>query len=267
MSWNKVPIHLQEISLIVSSEFILDSLSLDIEPGRVTVIMGGSGCGKSTVLKAAAGLTPLSSGAVLYGDESIYTLNQKEYAAMQQHTGFMFQDGALWANKNILDNLSLPIQISDKKISDREVEVLVRDRLKDFNMEFSMMNRPAALSAGEKKIISFLRAIITDPDILFLDEPTSFIDRRSSLKLIKNLFRFKAEGKTIVMVTHDLKLARTMGDFIVFMDNRKIELYDSVEACMASDNELWNAFIEDRSSDSFVEPPKEGYTEVQDGNQ
>lgn len=257
-----MPIHLDEISLVVDSEHILDSLSIDFRAGAVTVIMGGSGCGKSTVLKAAAGLTPLTSGAVRYGDTSIYSLNQKDYAAMQQHTGFMFQDGALWANKNIMDNLSLPIQISDRKISDRDVENQVREKLKDFNMEFSLMYRPAALSAGEKKIISFLRAIITDPDILFLDEPTSFIDRRSSLKLIKDLFRFKAEKKTIIIITHDLKLARTMGDYIVFMNNRKIELYDSVEACMSSDNELWNAFIEDQSGDSFVEPPKEGYTEA-----
>ncbi|MBF9015554.1 MULTISPECIES: ATP-binding cassette domain-containing protein [unclassified Oceanispirochaeta] len=253
MNWNEVPVILKDISLIVGSEYILDSLSIDFIPSRVTVLMGGSGCGKSTVLKAAAGLTPLSAGKVLYGDQSIYSLNQKEYAKMQQNTGFMFQDGALWANKNIIENLSLPIIISDNSVKSESVEKMVMDGLKAFNMEFAKMIRPAALSAGEKKIISFLRAVITDPDILFLDEPTSFIDNRSSLKLIKNLFRFKKEGKTIIMVTHDLKLAKTLGDYIVFMNDRKIELYDTVEACLESDNELWRNFIEDRSSDSMDE--------------
>ncbi|RDG30267.1 ATP-binding cassette domain-containing protein [Oceanispirochaeta sp. M1] len=253
LNWNEVPVILKDISLIVGSEYILDSLSIDFIPSRVTVLMGGSGCGKSTVLKAAAGLTPLSAGKVLYGDQSIYSLNQKEYAKMQQNTGFMFQDGALWANKNIIENLSLPIIISDNSVKSESVEKMVMDGLKAFNMEFAKMIRPAALSAGEKKIISFLRAVITDPDILFLDEPTSFIDNRSSLKLIKNLFRFKKEGKTIIMVTHDLKLAKTLGDYIVFMNDRKIELYDTVEACLESDNELWRNFIEDRSSDSMDE--------------
>lgn len=253
MNWNTVPIVLDDISLIVDSEYILDSLSIDFVPSRVTVLMGGSGCGKSTVLKAAAGLTPLSSGKVLYGDKSIYSLNQKEYAKMQQNTGFMFQDGALWANKNIMDNLSLPIIISDNDIKPDLVDSMVMNSLRSFNMEFSTLMRPSALSAGEKKIISFLRAIITEPDILFLDEPTSFIDRSSSLKLIKNLFHFKKEGRTIIMVTHDFKLARTLGDYIVFMNDRKIELYDTVEACLESDNKLWRNFIEDRSSDSMDE--------------
>lgn len=253
MNWNEVPVRLKDISLIVGSEYILDKLSIDFIPSKVTVLMGGSGCGKSTVLKASAGLTPLSSGKVLYGDQSIYSLNQKEYAKMQQNTGFMFQDGALWANKSIMENLSLPIIISNNSVKAEDVEKTVLDGLKAYSMEFSSMSRPSALSAGEKKVISFLRAIITDPDILFLDEPTSFIDGRSSLKLIKNLFRFKKEGKTIIMVTHDLKLARALGDYIVFMHDRKIELYDTVEACLKSENKLWRSFIEDRNSDFMDE--------------
>lgn len=251
VKWNEVPVVLREISLLVGTEFILNKFSIDFEPSRVTVLMGGSGCGKSTVLKAAAGLTPLSSGKVLYGDKSIYSLNQKEYASVQQNTGFMFQDGALWANKSIYENLSLPMIISGSP--PEKVEETVMAGLKSFGMEFARNIRPAALSAGEKKIISFLRAIITDPDILFLDEPTSFIDRHSSLKLIENLYRFKAEGRTIIMVTHDLKLARTLADSIVFMNDRKIELYGSVEACMKSDNSLWQDFIVDRSSETEVD--------------
>ncbi|MDC7234749.1 MAG: ATP-binding cassette domain-containing protein [Spirochaetales bacterium] len=250
MKWNEVPVTLKEISLVVGSEYILDNLSLDFNPSSVTVLMGGSGCGKSTVLKAAAGLTPLSSGNVFYGDQSVYGLNQKDYARMQQNTGFMFQDGALWANKSIYDNLSLPIIISDNSVKPEQVEKQVMEALSTFNMEFAANLRPAALSAGEKKIISFLRAIITDPDILFLDEPTSFIDRRSSLTLMKNLFRFKDEGRTVIMVTHDLKLARTLGDYVVFMHDRKVELKGTVEDCSRSENTLWRTFIEDSQSDA-----------------
>ena len=249
MDWNKVPIILDNVTLLDGFEKIIDSLSIEFKPSAVTVLMGSSGSGKSTVLKIAAGLTPISSGNVYYGDKSLYRLNQKDYALLQQNTGFMFQDGALWANMNIQENLTLPMVIADFSLSPDEIEKKVISSLKEFEMVSEMKNRPVALSAGEKKIVSYLRAVITSPDILFFDEPTSFIDRRSSLKLIKSLFNYKKEGKTILMVTHDLNLARTLGDYILFMNDRKVELYSNIEESFQSDNEIWLNFIEDRSTE------------------
>jgi phospholipid/cholesterol/gamma-HCH transport system ATP-binding protein len=249
LNWNEVPIILDDVSLHDGLDPIVESISLEFKPSAVTVLMGGSGSGKSTLLKIAAGLTPISSGQVLYGEKSLYKLNQKEYARMQQHTGFMFQDGALWANMNIQQNLTLPLVISDPSSAALDVERKVRDSLIEFNMISEMNSRPATLSAGERKIISYLRAVISNPDILFFDEPTSFIDRKGALQLIKALFKFKKEGKTILVVTHDLTLAKSLGDYIVFMNDRKVELYDSIDACMKSENVNWLNFIEDRSTD------------------
>ena len=256
MRWNQVPIVLNNVSFTDQQIPILTDLSLEFEPACVTVLLGGSGSGKSTVLKSTAGLIPITTGTVKYGEKSIYGLNQKEYARMQQHTGFMFQDSALWANKNIQENLSLPLQIADSKARSEDVERKVKEALELFSMTPYMKSRPSGLSAGERKIVSFLRAIITEPDILFLDEPTTFIDRESVLKLIKRLFRFKEEGKTILMVTHDMNLARSLGDYIVFLHEGKTVLYDTVARCMASDNTLWRNFMADRITHASEELDK-----------
>jgi phospholipid/cholesterol/gamma-HCH transport system ATP-binding protein len=244
-----VPIILDNICLNDGQDSILESVSLEFAPSSVTVILGGSGSGKSTVLKIAAGLTPISSGQVLYGDKSLYKLNHKEYAKLQQYTGFMFQDGALWANMNIQQNLSLPLVVSNPEYTSSEVNRIVHKSLMEFDMLSDMNTRPAGLSAGERKIISYLRAVISKPDILFFDEPTSFIDRRGALQLIKALFKFKNEGKTILMVTHDITLANSLGDHFVFMRDGKVELSGSKEACMNSQNEHWLNFMEDRSTE------------------
>jgi len=249
LNWNKEPITLKDVSLLDGLDVILESLSIEFKPSSVTVLMGSSGSGKSTVLKIAAGLTPISGGNVLYGNKSLYKLNQKDFSELQQNTGFMFQDGALWANMNIQENLTLPLVVADLSLKPQDIVKKVRESLQEFNMLGEMKNRPVALSAGEKKIVSYLRAVITNPDILFFDEPTSFIDRKSSLQLIKALFNYKKEGKTILMVTHDLNLAKTLGDYIVFMHDRRIALYGSIDECLNSDNEIWLNFIEDRSTE------------------
>ena len=256
MNWNEVPVILDNISVVDDRNIIVKDVNLKITPGKVTVMMGSSGCGKSTILKTAAGLIPIKKGAVKYGDIKLYKLNQKEFAKIQKHTGFMFQDGALWANKNIYENLSLPLIISDPSMNKKTVDQRVKEILVSFGMEKEMLNRPASLSAGERKIISFLRAIISEPQILFMDEPTTYIDRKSALLLIKKIFQFKKEGKTILLVTHDLTLARSLADYFIFLHEGKIVINDSISNAMNSEDELLRAFIEDQSPEE--EKSREG---------
>ncbi len=247
MNWNEVPVVMENVSVIDERNVIINDVSLEFLPGKVTVIMGTSGCGKSTVLKAAAGLIPISKGTVKYGDIKIYKLNQKDFAMIQKHTGFMFQDGALWADKNIYDNMSLPLIISEPDTEKSLVDQRVKELLSSFHLEQEIMNRPAVLSAGEKKIVSFLRAVIADPQILFMDEPTTYIDRKSTLLLLKKIFQFKKEGKTIVMVTHDLTLARSLADNFVFLHEGNIIINDTIQNALSSENELLKSFMEDQT--------------------
>jgi len=247
LNWNEVPVKLENITVMDNRDTIVDSVNLEILPGKVTIIMGTSGCGKSTVLKIAAGLIPINKGSVKYGEIKLYKINQKDFVQVQKHTGFMFQDGALWANKNIYENLSLPLVIADPTLKKEWVDDQVKKSLKSFGMEKEMMNRPASLSAGERKMISFLRAIISDPQILFMDEPTTYIDRKSSLLLIKKIFQFKKEGKTILLVTHDLTLAKSLADYFVFMHKGKIIVNDTIDSAMSSEDPLLRAFMEDQT--------------------
>ncbi len=253
MEWNKEAIHLEQISYCPGDFTILENLSLNFKAASVTVLLGGSGSGKSSVLKAAAGLLSLNSGEVLYGGNSIYSMRQKEFTQMQRNTGFMFQDGALWANKDIEENLTLPQIVADFGIDRKVVKKKVLQALDSFGMRRVLSYRPAALSAGERKIISFLRAVITEPDILFLDEPSADVDRKNALVLIQKLHEYKIQEKTILIVTHDMNLARYLGDYFVFFHEGKVVLHDRVEACMESGHPLWRNFLVDQTGNDTAE--------------
>ncbi len=253
MGWNKEEIYLDNISYCPGGSPVLENLDLSFKPACVTVILGSSGSGKSSALKAAAGLLPLDKGEVKYGNQSIHKMNHKDFVLMQRHTGFMFQDGALWANKSIEENLTLPLVVADFNINRTLVKEKVLQALDIFSMKKVLQYRPAALSAGERKIISFLRAVITEPDILFLDEPSADVDRKNARILIKKLHEYKTMGKTILLVSHDINLARSLGDYIVFFHEGRNVLHDKVDACMKSNNIPWRNFLADQNSDELTE--------------
>lgn len=257
MNWSERPVTLQNVIVREEDETILDGIDLILNPGKVTALVGSSGCGKSTLLKVAAGLIPIAKGTVLYGESKIYKLSQKEFARVQTHTGFMFQDGALWANKNIFDNLSLPLAVGGASLEKGELEQRVFRALDSFGMRERAAHRPAALSAGERKIVSFLRAVIGDPQILFLDEPATYVDRRSARLLINRLFQFKKEGKTLLIVTHDMNLVRRLADYLVFMHQGRVVLNDSVERALESPDPLFRSFREDLSPDEDETPQED----------
>ncbi len=182
---------------------IIDDVSHYIEPGTVTAFLGKPGSGKSTALKLLAGLFPPTSGSVSFEDIDIHSMNQKQILSFRKRASFMFQDSALWANQDIYHNLELPLQLHFPKLGVKERKERIKKitELVDYNKP--LIIRPAALSIGEQKKISFARALICEPDILFLDEPSESIDDKTEdlfISILKNLI---AENKTIIYVSHD----------------------------------------------------------------
>jgi phospholipid/cholesterol/gamma-HCH transport system ATP-binding protein len=239
-------IELDQISYIVPGyPPIIDNISLSFPQGSTTIILGPSGCGKSSLLKIAAGLYPNISGRVLFKNQDIAHMNEKEYQFMQRQTGFLFQDGALWANMSLYDNLTLPLLVTDPGISRQELDRIVAKTTAIMNFNEPLDQRPAALSAGEGKILSFLRAVVTDPDIFFMDEPTTFIDRNKVGLLKEKIMALKKEGKTLIGVTHDPDFARELADYYVLMDRGKMVSNGSVEYIMNSRDPVVRVFIHD----------------------
>ncbi len=196
----------------------LRGVSVGFAEGKSTVIMGPSGCGKSTLLKLAAGLIPPDEGTVLFRGKDIFQLSERGLMDMRRQNGFVFQDGALWENKSLFENLALPLQVHfpDVPAADRSRRVM--RALERVGLEESASERPAALSGGAKKIASFLRALMTEPALLFMDEPTLSIDHAMTDRIHQIIRDQKGRGSTIIAVTHDPQLTSTLADCLVVMD-------------------------------------------------
>ncbi|MCJ7826816.1 MAG: ABC transporter ATP-binding protein [Demequinaceae bacterium] len=179
----------------------LDGISVDIERGKFTAIMGPSGSGKSTLLHTIAGLDFLTAGTSFIGDIELTTLNESQVTDVRRdHIGFVFQAYNLIPSLTGKENIRLPLDIAGRKVDeewfDQIVDVLgLRDRLHHL---------PAELSGGQQQRVAVARALIAKPEIIFADEPSGNLDSKSSAELLSFMRRAVKEfGQTIVMVTHD----------------------------------------------------------------
>lgn len=226
-------LELNNVSFIDNSQVIINSVSHSIEKGTVTAFLGKPGSGKSTALKLLAGLINPSKGKLLFEGKNVQTMNKAQVLEFRRRSAFMFQDSALWANQDILHNLELPLQIHFPQMNTKERWDRIHEMTALVEYTKSLSNRPAALSIGEQKKISFARALICRPEILFLDEPTESLDDKSVELVLTILKEFVAEGNTVIYVSHDNQLINSfMSDKIYFGDGEiqeKILLDDAME--------------------------------------
>jgi len=236
---------LNNISVSFGDQLVLDDINLNFEGGESTIIIGNSGSGKSTLLKTIAGLIPPNYGEIRFKGKDIFKMNEKEFQSMQFQTGFMFQDAALWANKSLYENLTFPVLVAIPRMKRVDLDQRVQKSVKSLGFEENLLLRPANLSNGERKILSFLRALITDPDIVFMDEPTTYIDRKSVGKIKKKIIELKEQGKTLIGITHDQDLALSLADRFIFMEHGKVIAQGKPEDLMKSDTEVIQKFVKE----------------------
>jgi phospholipid/cholesterol/gamma-HCH transport system ATP-binding protein len=210
-------IHLRDVTVIRDEVTILKGITLSIPRGKTTVFMGPSGCGKSILLKVAAGIFPPEAGEVLIDGRDIRRIPDRELSALRKSHGFVFQDAALWANKSVYQNLSLPLEFHGRDYDRGEIDRRIAEVIRRVAYTDSDKLRPAQLSSGERKIVGFGRAIINDPELLFLDDPTGSVDHTSGSKLLRVIKDLKAEGRTLLIATHDPELTGQVADYLVIM--------------------------------------------------
>ena len=147
----------------------------------------------------------------------------------------MFQDGALWANSSIYENFALPLRYHFPDMSEPQVEDRVMEAASRIGFIGDIHSRPSDFSAGRQKLISFVRSIITDPDMLLVDEPSTFVDWRSLERLIQWFTEFKKSGRTLVLVTHEATLASQLADRLVILDDGRVIAQGTIEEVLASE--------------------------------
>lgn len=220
---NENIIELKNVNFTNVNYKVLDDINLKIKKNTFTTIIGKSGSGKSTLLKIMAGILTPDNGIVKIKNKDINNIDEKENIALKKEIGFVFQDVALLSNLSIKENLALPLEFHFKNMTKDEIEDKIVKILNKVTMLESLNERPAQLSLGEQKLVGIARAMITEPDILYLDESLASIDPTIFKKMLKLIGEYsELENTTIIAVTHSKNMILKLSDRIILIDNKTI---------------------------------------------
>ncbi|MGM0462180.1 MAG: ABC transporter ATP-binding protein [Fibrobacterota bacterium] len=204
---------------------ILHGVSTTVNESEIKVILGTSGCGKTTFLKNVLGLIPPAGGEVRIFNEPMGELDEKNTEGILRRIGMMYQYGALLGSLKVSDNIALPLRMHTG-LPESVIEEIVRIKLEQVSLGGAYDLYPGELSGGMRKRAAIARAIVMDPPVLFCDEPSAGLDPVTSRGLDELLLQMKDElGITIVVITHELESIRRIADSILFLD-RGMAVYD-----------------------------------------
>jgi len=225
---------------------ILHGVDLTVHAGEIMVIMGGSGSGKSTILRQILGLNRPTSGSIRVLGVDITSAAPREMDRLRRNMGVSFQGGALFNSMTVGDNIKLPLR-EHAALDEQTMSIMCRMKLEVVNLAGFENLMPAQLSGGMIKRAALARALIMDPKLLFFDEPSAGLDPVVSAELDELILRIRsAMQTTIVVVTHDLDSAFRIADRITVLDQGDVLLVGTVEEVRRSRNPRIRDLLERR---------------------
>jgi phospholipid/cholesterol/gamma-HCH transport system ATP-binding protein len=236
-------IELRHISKSFDSRTILSDVSTRFEKGNINLVIGGSGSGKTVMMKCMVGLEEVDGGEILYDGQRFSGLNKKERKPFRQEIGMVFQGGALFDSLTVEQNVMFPLNMFTN-MSLEEKRDRVNFCLNRVNLPAAQKLMPSELSGGMKKRVAIARAIAPNPSYLFCDEPNSGLDPRTSI-VIDNLIKEITQefNITTIVNTHDMNSVLEIGDKILFLYQGKKCWEGTVDDILRTDNKEINDFI------------------------
>ena len=226
-------LELQKIRKQFSDTVVLNGVDLVVKQGEVIVIIGPSGCGKSTLLRCINGLEPIQGGQILFYNERIDTC--KDLSPVRQKIGMVFQSYELFPHKTVLENVILaPVKVqrrNKEKVKKEAIELLER-----MGLEQKINSYPKELSGGQKQRVAIARVLCMHPQVLLFDEVTAALDPEMVHEVLQVILDLAQNGRTMLIITHEMQFARAIADRICFLENGHI--------------------LEDTSPKEFFENPK-----------
>jgi phospholipid/cholesterol/gamma-HCH transport system ATP-binding protein len=221
---------------------VLDDITFEIPKAKAFVLLGRSGTGKSVTLRHIIGLVQPDQGRVLVDGRDITRLDRRGLADVRKHIGFLFQNAALFDSMTVGENVAFPMR-RHTDLSDGEIRDRAKQKLADVDLERDFDKMPADLSGGIKKRAGLARAMALDPSLLLVDEPSAGLDPITSAEIDELLVQRKRGGTTLVVVTHNIPSARTIGDELALLHEGRIVAQGTVDELDRSDDPLVQAFM------------------------
>ena len=235
-------IEVKSLSISFKKKKVLRGVSFSLEKGECLGLIGGSGEGKSTILRSIIGLEHPTKGQILFDGNNILNLDQNEYVSIRKKIAYVFQGGALFDSMTVYENVAFPLR-EHTDWSEKKIKLAVLNELKEFELEECENMLPMELSGGMQKRMGIARAIIIKPTVVLYDEPTSGLDPYKKRNMQNTIMKLQKRGTSSVIVTHDMQTALRVCDRIALLSEGKIKAIGTPENFKKSHNILLNNFI------------------------
>ncbi len=233
----------ERVSKSFGVKSVLSDVSFQVAAGEALCILGRSGTGKSVTLKLTIALLKPDAGSIRIEQEDITNFNEEELSRVRRKIGFLFQDAALFDSLTVYENLALPLARLTKKSKD-EIEFLADKVLRQVGLAADKKTMPSELSGGMRKRAGLARALVLEPKILLADEPSSGLDRITASEIDDLLLQQKTERQTtLIVVTHDVRGARRVGDRFAVFDEGHLVCHGTAAEVERSDNKTARELI------------------------
>ena len=239
----KLLARMDDVNLAFGERIVLRNCSLDIVEGAITCIIGLSGAGKSTILRLLDGLIAPDTGHVYLLGNDLCHMSEEKLNQLRQKIGFSFQFAALLDSLTVGENVALPLE-EHSKLSRSEIRRTVLDALDSVGLLHAYDDLPAELSGGMLKRAGFARAIVTRPELVLYDEPTTGLDPIVSKLITETILKLRAKlNGTAVVISHDLPSIFAMADYIAMLFEGAIIAYDTADRIRNSSNPIVQQFL------------------------
>jgi phospholipid/cholesterol/gamma-HCH transport system ATP-binding protein len=216
-------IQLKHIHKEFEGRVVLDGIDASFQPGKINMVIGGSGTGKSVLLKCMIGILKPEQGQVLYDGRDFLQADQDTVKAIRREMGVLFQGGALFDSKTVLENVRFPLDtLTSQSVEEKNARAMMC--LQRVGLEAAANQMPSDISGGMKKRVGIARAIVMNPKYLFCDEPNSGLDPLTAVKIDLLIQEITKEFNiTTIVISHDMNSVMRMGEYIIFLkDGKKV---------------------------------------------
>mgnify|MGYP000656226733 CR=1 FL=1 len=203
-------------------------IGFEVYPGEVLSLMGGSGSGKSVLLRSLIGLEKPDQGKILFDGKDITKLSEEELVSVRKKIAYVFQYGALFDSITVHENLAYPLR-EHTQLNETQIHEKVMATLTKLGLQGSEYLLPSGLSGGMQRRVGVARSIIMDPEIILYDEPTTGLDPFNTAQIVKIIQQLKSQGATSILVTHDMPTIFKVSDRVAFLKEGKIATIDTAE--------------------------------------